>query len=926
MLAHPPPQEAGARETLEEAARLCPSRPEAWRMLALLHTRQGRLEAALDCAVRAVQQGPGAPENWIALGLASKAQGSMPEAEQAYRKALQLAPDSADAWFNLGNVLHATRRWTEAIACFEQAHYFGPNGLDALINLGAVHTRLGQPHLAIPLFNRVLEAEPANPEARWNRAMAELSLGNNQAGWRDYEARWEVPGLVKLGRDYSMPRWNGATPPLDTLLLAAEQGFGDTIQFIRYASALKQRGWRRIVVDAPAPLHRLLRTADGVSEVVSWNDPLPQCDAWLPLMSAAAMFFEDESHASRVPYLACSLPEPRLRSAHRRPRIGLVWSGNAEPDPERSIPTTSLRSLLSIEHVDWVCLQVGDKAKELAQIAPRVESLSGLQTDFLDTAHAMLELDLVLSVDTSSAHLAGALGLRVWTLLPWSADWRWMRDRSDSPWYPSMRLFRQTEFGNWNGVLEEVASEITRAFGPANGPKPTPEVSRSAGSVARYFSDALTAHRAGKIKEAELSYQRVLADSPDTPEAWQNLVPLLKDQGRFPEALAAAERLMTLAPNAASSWNNRGALRLRLDDLPGAIADFERALQLDPAHREARLNLAVALRESCHIEGAIQAHKTALERSPQDPHHHWNLGFCEMLAGRPDAAWPHLAWREKLPEIARESARFPTPVWNGTALNGRSLLLHAEQGLGDTLQFARYIPAAVHTAGGNVALECQQSLFPLLKGIAGILVHPRGDVAPPHDVHAPLMCLPRILGLPQPFDVPAVGYLGWPEASAPRHAARRPKIGIVWAGNPHFANDHRRSLSLGILRPLLEVRSIDWISLQKGEASQQIRQLSPSVIVEDLGSQLGDFLDTARALRSLDLLITSDTSVAHLAGALAVPVWLMLSHAPDWRWGLRGSQTPWYPTMTLFRQKARGDWNGVVLQLRQRVTEAFPPA
>lgn len=302
MNSAPTPSREDLVAELLAAAEACPERPEAWRVLSLLFLQAGNLARARTYAARALRTGPILAENWIALGMVHQAQGQLTRAEKSYRKALHLNPDLPEAWFNLGNTLHAQHRWEEAVRCFEHAGERAPRETAILTNHVGALSRLGQWNGAIDLFNQALELQPENALAQWNRAQASLALGWDDAGWVDYEARWNVPGLVKLGRSYDRPRWTQNVQSRGTIVLAAEQGFGDSIQFARYSSALARMGWN-VIVDAPSPLKDLLALAPGVQRAVAWDEPLPDHDFWIPMAGAAGALFDTDAFGNAEGYL-----------------------------------------------------------------------------------------------------------------------------------------------------------------------------------------------------------------------------------------------------------------------------------------------------------------------------------------------------------------------------------------------------------------------------------------------------------------------------------------------------------------------------------------------------------------------------------------------------------------------------------------------
>ena len=303
--------------------------------------------------------------------------------------------------------------------------------------------------------------------------------------------------------------------------------------------------------------------------------------------------------------------------------------------------------------------------------------------------------------------------------------------------------------------------------------------------------------------------------------------------------------------------------------------------------------------------------------------------FLWLLMGNFEHGWPEYEWRWQRKERATYKRSFAQPLWDGTPLDGHVILLHAEQGLGDTIQFVRYA-SQVKQRGGRVVVECPRELAPLLGRCAGIdQVVIRRQSLPAFDVHAPLLSLPGIFATRLdtiPADIP---YLSVDPMLTERWRAelciiRAFKIGIVWQGNPGHKRDRQRSVSLMQFAPLARVAQVCLFSLQKGPGTEQLQEVAERFAVTDLGSRFENFADTAAVLMQLDLVITVDTAVAHCAGALGIPVWVVLPFAPDWRWLLERNDSPWYPTMRLFRQKQPGDWDEVFGRIREEVKKLLP--
>jgi tetratricopeptide (TPR) repeat protein len=436
-----------------------------------------------------------------------------------------------------------------------------------------------------------------------------------------------------------------------------------------------------------------------------------------------------------------------------------------------------------------------------------------------------------------------------------------------------------------------------------------------------------------RIPEAVACYRRALELKPDYAEAHYNLGNLLKEQGKLEEAAACYRRALELKPDYAEAHNNLGIALKDQGELEEAIGCYRRVLQLRPNDVEPHNNLGVALREQGKLDEAVACHRRALQLSPDDADAHWNQSLLSLLIGDFPRGWAEYEWRWKTNQFTPRD--FSQPLWDGRPLQGRTILLHAEQGFGDAIQFIRYAPL-VKQAGARVLVECRKPLVRLLAGCRGVdALIGRGDDPPLFDVQAPLLSLPGIFRTSLgtiPVDVPYLfadpGLVAqWRQELG---GIAGFKIGIAWQGNPKFSGDRGRSIPVGHFEPLASLPGTHFFSLQKGAGVEQLQDAAGRFPITEVGSRLEDFTDTAAVMMNLDLVVTSDTAVAHLAGALGVPVWVALRFIPDWRWLLERSDSPWYPTMRLFRQESQGDWQGVFRRIEaaldgQIASRAMPP-
>ena len=423
-------------------------------------------EARFRAALAVMPDHAGALNN---LGNVLRAQGRAAEAEASYRGAVALRPDAAGSHNNLGSALLALHRPEEAAACFIEALRLSPDYAEACNNLGGALLAMDRPEEAAAQFRRAVHLDPEQVQARFGESLALLALGRFREGWEAYESRWSDPRFCEGARGYDAPRWGGVADgdvAGRTLLLHSEQGLGDTIQFIRYATLLRARG-ATVVLEAQTPLLPLL---EGLADiVVAEGDDLPPHDLRCPLLSLPRAFGTDlGTIPAEVPYLRAD-PERaafwrQKLGAPARPRVGIAFSGSPEhpDDALRSIPAAVLAPLLEVPEVEFHVVQKDIRDADAAALAgwPYVAAHGDALTDFAETAALLSHMDLVVSVDTSVAHLAGAMGLPVWVLVQSNADFRWLRGRDDSPWYPTAKLFRQARPLAWEKEIARVAEAL----------------------------------------------------------------------------------------------------------------------------------------------------------------------------------------------------------------------------------------------------------------------------------------------------------------------------------------------------------------------------------------------------------------------------------------------------------------------------------
>ncbi|MGD0540831.1 MAG: tetratricopeptide repeat protein [Tepidisphaeraceae bacterium] len=464
----------------------------------------------------------------------------------------------------------------------------------------------------------------------------------------------------------------------------------------------------------------------------------------------------------------------------------------------------------------------------------------------------------------------------------------------------------------------------------AGKPQKAVEICRQA--IARFPDDAkihyvlaLALNDAQRFSEAIDAYNQAVRLNPEFFEAYNNLGTLLSRRGRFDEAIQALTQAIRLRPELAQT---HATLSNALRDnwkLEEAVAAASKALALNPELAQAYTSLGAALLGLGRFDEAIHACQSAIQRKPDSPAAHLNIALAELVSGNLERGWPEYEWRLRCPD-ALPPRRISLPAWDGTRIDGKTILLYSEQGFGDAIHFIRYVPM-VAALGGRVVLECPASLLPLLRGSAGVDRAVATGAALPHcDLQCALPSLPGMFKTTLGSIPAANPYLAADAKTAESWRKRiEPsgdvlQVGLAWAGRAENRNDRNRSIRLEKFSPLANVTGVRFHSLQTN------RPANVSFALSDWSDLLKDFAQTAALLANLDLVVSVDTAVAHLAGAMGKPVWLLLPFPPDWRWMLNRSDSPWYPTMRLFRQTAAGDWDAVIRRVAEELANSITHA
>lgn len=1009
-------------------------------------------------------------------------------------------PDLAQAQHALGKLFFTQGQYDKAQIHFARAVQLQPLDAGILCDFGVVLRKQNRLSEAEGCLRQAIALQADHADAHFNLADVLLFQGKFEEGWAEYEWRFRIKDRAPIFHDQAL--WRGEALAGKTILLHAEQGFGDSFQFLRYLPILKRQG-ARIIMECQTGLRRLLRACPYIDELVERTPTLAtpeNYDVYAPLLSLPGILQTDaDTIPTELPYLFVE-PATRLRWQARMAmdanfKIGIVWSGKpSHPDNiNRRCALQDFAAIAAIPGVSIYSLQQGPAAAEFqaASWATALNDLHDEIDDFADTAAAIAALDLVISVDTSVAHLAGAMGRPVWVLLSAAPDWRWQTDRSDSPWYPSMRLFRRelgddslapinaicAELPAWvakprvlvgaalegtlntadiysspllislrraraaqargeyaearyeleavlrgapqhaetNFLLSEVLlaqgeygeaqyiglrverlwpdhpplihllgriarargefgaaisyleralnlgkedvqtwqllgecclsmglhTEALRAYKRAWEWRPNhPELCDKLGQLLQnagqleealgFYQHALQvdanffpAHfhsgnaliACGRPADAEIAFEAAVALRPDHGAAHNNLGVALKQQQRYEQAEGAFRKAIQVDPSYSEAYNNLGnVLALQSRDQE-AQAAFREALRHDATNAQAYNNLGISLQASGALGAASQCYEAAILLRTNFAEAHWNLALVRLAQGDWKAGFAGYEWGFEAG--IRWRLKLGSAVWDGQMAKNKTLFVHAEQGFGDTLQFIRFLRLARPRVGRLICCV-QNSLHSLLQPCLinnawADVVIAETDSVPEHDMHCALLSLPHLLGdckvgVDIPYLQVAQDKLVPPVITKVTKGVL--KVGLVWAGLPSHQHDQRRSLAASSFAPLLNLPGLALFSLQKGPAAADCL---PGI--QDLAPELHDFAATAAIVAHLDLVISVDTALAHLAGVMGVETWVLLAHAADWRWGLPGERSAWYPKLRLFRQTRAGEWQAPLADL-----------
>ncbi len=920
--------------------------------------------------------------------------GMLDKALEYYNRSLQLDVSYTDTHIGKSNVFHKLKRWQEAIEILEN----------------------------------ILAKDPTCIDALWNLSLIQLTLGIFESGWKNYESRIIQSELKFNFKHLPKPKLTHLEVRDKTIYIYHEQGFGDTIQFARYLPLLCDLG-ARVVFEPQFELQELLLGLDKRIHIVTQGSIIPDYDLQTPLLSLPYVFHTcSETIPSRLKYLTTPLYLQKkwktILGEKKQFRLGIVSSGKQfhVNDRNRSIPLCFFEPFFNLPiELHLIHKEIREEDLLWCRKHPKLFLHYPQIFHFSDTAALIEEMDLIISVDTSVAHLSAALGKPTWILLPYVSDFRWGCDGCASPWYPTVRLFRQDEEKDYKKVLTEVMEHLKEMI-EQNDPK-----------VLKILEKIYMKELEGFVDEAELEYRHLLSEYPNHTLLMSCLGALLLKKNDFDRAIQYLELSFQKSPNDLAALFNCGVAYLKKEERTKALAFVEKALSLDPAFPDALTIKSIILHEDKFYDEAIECSKKALEKNPNlmaaycnlshslafagrykeaeevalrglqiqpsvtlfynasiacielgeypkakeyiqlalaldkdfaegyfclanchffldqypeaiEYHHkfqklkpdfaasYWNEALIYLMTAEFAKGWKLYEWRFLHKELGIDLREYSQPRMMDLNIQDKIVYLYPEQGYGDVIQFCRYA-LELSKIVLKVILEVPKELHRLMITLdPSIEIVSTGTSKQDFDIQSPLLSLPRIFNT-QINTIPSYErYLSAPSQLVKdcyhkiAHISKI-KCGLVIQGYLHHFNDKRRSMAIEDILPLFD-EPIEFFLLQK-EITIKDAAAFKSQGVHILQNEIFDFADTAAWIENMDLVISVDTSVAHLAGALGKKVIIALPYRSDFRWLRQRTDSPWYPSAILIRQKAPWNWSDVIEEtkkiLRSMVENKYYP-
>ncbi len=975
------------KEYFQASIKICPTYLAAWINLISFYYDKKEYEQAIDLGLTALSI---EKNNGIVLKLIGDSYLSLDrlkDAEIYFKKAVLFLND--DRLFNnYAITLQKQNKLFLAEVYFQKAIELSPNNSGYLSNFGNNYALKLDFENALNLYSKALQISPDNPVVISQVGMIHLLTEKFEVGWREFETSLTKSSIfdkLKKGKPY-----NGESLEGKTILVYSEHGFGDILQFVRYIPLLKNLGCN-ILFEFPKEFTELFNYPNGYYEPIirgEFNYDQLYFDFYTSLLSLPRIFCTNLANIPNIaPILHLNkdlLNVWKQRLSTKRPKIGLVWAGNPyhPNNHNRSIPFEFFELLFNNTNIDFYLLQKNFGLNNTEEYKNRFNNIIDFSNELSTievSASILLNMDLVITVDTMMAHLCGILNIPTLLLLPYLPDWRWLLNRNDSVWYSSISILRQPTPGDWISVMEDLNNKILFKYTKSESIKEIKQFTdkfeygkaidliketieqsedekpqllfelgkillhtKDYGGAIEIFNSILlmnstnfdiyyhlgySFHMLKEINKAKEFYNRTLKYHPYYINALNNLGLIYRDEEQLEYADELFQKAVELNFYKPFLHNNLGTVYEAKGDLIAAKEEFSIALSLNKNYVEGYINLSNTEHYLGEFDNSLMHIDKAIELAPQNAEAHFNKALLLLRMGFLKEGFTEYEWR---------IMRSDYPIWefskpllsNLEDAAEKTLLIYDEQGFGDTLQFGRYIER-IKACNCTTILLCHAPLVDLMTGCKGVdKVIGRNsfnDYNIEYDYRIPLLSLGTLfetniteIKVTVPYIMVDINTkLLWQNRLA---ADKKVKIGFVWKGKQTPGNKHR-SCKLTDYLKLFNNSKVSFYSLQMGEVEENKDRIFKQYNITDLSGSISTFNDTAAIMDNLDLIISIDTSVAHLAGALGKKTWVLLSTKCDWRWYNNRKDNPWYPTLELFRQEEFNNWDSVFTEVDKRLKQ-----
>ncbi len=914
---------AGAENQYRAVLKDAPQQVDALHLLGVLLDQRGQRAQGIALVRKALAVNGGVADIHFNLARMLAATGDTVGAKRHYDQALLLKPGHAMAHNGLGVLYRALGQYAEASAAFERALRFEPRLIDAHINLCNTYRDTCNEAAILKVADQGLKVDPNSAQLWLLRSEAAFMTGSLAEGWRDYIWRFQTLPKPDGVAGYGLPLWKGEDLAGKGILLWGEQGVGDEIIFASLVPGISARAARCVLQTSPrlAPLFRR-----AFPNVEVFGGPVPaEIVKQLDVQSALADAGQWQRPNFRTfPANGVYLKADAAQAAARRAKyktgregtmlVGIAWrSVNAPSAGEKTVTLNHWAPILSIPGVTFVNLQYGESKDELTAAARafRADVIHDDEVDPLTDLDAfaaqVAALDLVITTSNAAAHVAGALGVPTFCLIPRALGagrrWYWFANGPYAPWYRSMTLFRQKQPDTWSEVIGDVAWALAETAGAAGAP----------GALRAAAHERL---KRGHTAEALAAVATALQKAPELADSHNIHGMALVDLGRFEEAAAAYRAAIARKPDSAAFYNNLGTALRRAGHDVGASNAYAEAHRLAPDHPSIFLNHAMALAERGVRDGALDALDALVARQPNYVDAQYNRALVLMALGRLKEGWQAMAWRLKRSFVHVRHSDFPQPVWSGEPLAGKHILVWTDLGLGEEILVASLIPELAAVAR-QVTLLCSERLLGLFRrSFPNITVAQRRTPLPAEatakdiDLQMSLAELgaafrPNLAAFPDHAAYLAVDP-SQRDALRAKYLARAPShrlIGIAWRSiNPEIGA--LKSFALTDWLPFLKTPGVTFVNLQYGDSRAEVdalaREHGVAILDDPEVNLLGDIDAVAAQVAAMDKVISISNTTVHLAGALGVPAWMLLptGYARLWYWFAASDRCAWYPSVT----------------------------